>query len=570
MRSVGFNECAATSEEILTIRNSIIKVSKAIMEAKAHVRGFKTDHFLKEAIAEFDHLRNMLEIRPEEVAFQQKREAMSVCPEEYKGSTYGYPFFDKGFEMTNCSFGKKVSKLVTVTLLINAKKINHLRQHLPTLLKQVMDTYGNIPIIVAVKGSKENVDDLFRERQNLKLRYFLSTENDGKILNKLIYEVETKFLFIGRDIEHFDNDTRFERLIREMERQDVKIASGASRDSDGRWTKGCYQRALKNFTLILEEGYDSSSHECLYCDHTYSPFLIYTEFAKSVKFDGNLNDVGIIEDYFLTLMNNHEHQLIVCPDAMFHVDNTISNDIQLWRPFVKKWNVHQIKISSFPTITFPCDYNHCSKITGFVLHPCCLQELSDLIKFIFNFCKEQKMICELQEGTLLGTVKFGKVLPWERDGDLTFLTANYSVLQNIVDPARRAGYRVTDSGGLWCCVDNRTAGGTMQIHSASWEVQLYGQHLMDSEILRSKGINPTQILFDGQWVPAPRNPGLHARNRYGYDIYAHAQHWMDLGKKDSWLKYETRRFTKCREKRRHDCLDQFNGDGNMQFKMIVP
>lgn len=34
----------------------------------------------------------------------------------------------------------------------------------------------------------------------------------------------------------------------------------------------------------------------------------------------------------------------------------------------------------------------------------------------------------------------------------------------------------------------------------------------------------------GNWIPVSFNPGLHARNRYGHDIYKHSQHWLVTGR----------------------------------------
>ena len=39
----------------------------------------------------------------------------------------------------------------------------------------------------------------------------------------------------------------------------------------------------------------------------------------------------------------------------------------------------------------------------------------------------------------------------------------------------------------------------------------------------------------GYWFPTSRNPGRHVRNRYGTDIYKHAEHWMTLGKYRTFL-----------------------------------
>ena len=39
-----------------------------------------------------------------------------------------------------------------------------------------------------------------------------------------------------------------------------------------------------------------------------------------------------------------------------------------------------------------------------------------------------------------------------------------------------------------------------------------------------------RINIAGNWIPVSYNPGLHARNRYGHQIFKHSQHWLELGK----------------------------------------
>ena len=110
----------------------------------------------------------------------------------------------------------------------------------------------------------------------------------------------------------------------------------------------------------------------------------------------------------------------------------------------------------------------------------------------------------------------------------------------------------------------------MSISSQHWRVELWGQYLLDSEVMSMENMFPTQILLDGYLARAPRNPGLYARNRYGHDIYAHAPHWSVLNHKDSWVDYETRRFIPCGRPGRHECLDAYNGDGSIQFGHPIP
>ena len=166
----------------------------------------------------------------------------------------------------------------------------------------------------------------------------------------------------------------------------------------------------------------------------------------------------------------------------------------------------------------------------------------------------------------LGAVKFNKVLPWERDADITFLTGNYSAFKKLRPKFQAAGYSLSDDdGSLWCCADGRQAGGKFRVGTTRWTLELYGQHIMESEMLVASGQQPTKVQFSGQWVTVMRNPGLFARNRYGPNMYRHAEHWMDTGHNTGWAFYGAGSFTKCSQPGHSGCLDQFPADGNLQF-----
>ena len=49
----------------------------------------------------------------------------------------------------------------------------------------------------------------------------------------------------------------------------------------------------------------------------------------------------------------------------------------------------------------------------------------------------------MQEGTLLGAVKFNGILPWERDGDVTFHTNNFTAIASLAGKFRGAGYTLS-------------------------------------------------------------------------------------------------------------------------------
>ena len=70
------------------------------------------------------------------------------------------------------------------------------------------------------------------------------------------------------------------------------------------------------------------------------------------------------------------------------------------------------------------------------------------------------------------------------------------------------------------------------------------------------------VLFNGEWMPVPRNVGQWARNLFGPEIYKHAEH--------SLTGYNSGHFTKCSRPGANNCLDQYEADGNMQFGDPMP
>ena len=207
---------------------------------------------------------------------------------------------------------------------------------------------------------------------------------------------------------------------------------------------------------------------------------------------------------------------------------------------------------------------------GRLVSPCCLRQLAQDILFVMRTCREHHILCELQEGTLLGAVKLGKVLPWERDADITFLSANFTAIIQLKAYLQKHGYSISVTDPVTCCRDGSLTGGIIKLQGARWPIELWGQHQLDSGILEKRNGTQTRIIFHGEKIEVPRNPGLYMRNRYGYEIYKHAQHWMALGLQNSWIEYQAGYFTRCTQPGNHDCLDQYSADGNLQFLYPVP
>ena len=164
-----------------------------------------------------------------------------------------------------------------------------------------------------------------------------------------------------------------------------------------------------------------------------------------------------------------------------------------------------------------------------------------------------------------GAVKFNKVLPWERDADIKFLSENYTAIQRLRPKFEAAGFKFVDERGTECCTDGRKTWGIFLLYKNGWKVDMYGKAMLESELLVASGQRPTKVMFAGQWVTAMRNPGLSARNRYGPNIYRHVEHWADIGYSYGHKPYKSGIFTRCPVPGHTGCLDQYPVDGNLLF-----
>ncbi|XP_045203383.1 uncharacterized protein LOC123556602 isoform X2 [Mercenaria mercenaria] len=556
----------ASADNVL---EKISSIAKSIHNAKKHVRGSKTSDFLKQTTEMIDSLLIDLNVNPASLYNRTIYEPKHVCPEKYMGTTFGYPYFYKGFETTNCEHGVAVWKLVTVIKHVEIFKRNSVSTLKETeqLLSSVYKMNSNFSVILSASNA-EYFSDIKRLYPMLSV---IDSKGlaEGSALNQIVSTVKTPYVFLARNIQFFTNDSRLERLIREIETLGVKVAAGAVRNADGQWKKGCFQSMYRNYTLKYLEGYDESLHECLFCDYVQGPFVTSKKYLEKNEFE-NLNETeGLFEEWFLR-MTHKSDEAITCPDSMFHVKWINSQKYGMLKEFMQKWDLFKIVTPNGSTVTRTCENQSYQSHNTKSLSPCSAQFNADAVKMILRTCEEAGLFCELQEGTALGAVKLGKTLPWERDADITFLTANYSGFQNLKSVFKKAGFGFSDLGATWCCVDNRTAGGKFKMSYKSWNLELYGQHMMDSELLTEKGIKPTKVFLDGQWVNVPRNPGLFVRNRYGREIYQHAEHWMSTGGSSGWINYKTNMFKRCSNEGDHDCLDRYNADGDLPFIEMLP
>ncbi len=359
---------------------------------------------------------------------QQTTSFTEVCPETFRGTTFGYPFFNTGWEIVNCNHSKPLKELVSIAI---NREDHQSTNSLIDLLKGINRTHPGIPIVM---HDRQSTDISEMKGMNIKKINSAAMGSPGSIWNELVNATTTPYILIARGLLHFDNDTRLERLIRELNLLKVSTIGGAVKQPDGVWGLGCVQAARRNYTLVYRSGYHKSEHECLFCSYIVGPFLARTSYLKENSFDKMITNTEVMfRDFFIPRNPQNIAAQAVCPDSMFSVDHQRKPNKEEWLSSARKHETLKISMETGQVHRYSCSEVPMASYSqlGMARSACNLQGLSDIIKFTLRACRSAGLFCEPVDGTLLSAVKLHKPFPWERDADLVFLTQNFSALFNL-------------------------------------------------------------------------------------------------------------------------------------------
>jgi len=491
----------------------------------------------------------------------------SVCPEVFK-KDIDVPFYENGFEIEPCSYATPIHELVTVLIVANKTQKS---QDIERIISGIRKYDSRLKINIALYNNDQynGIESLLTPQD--KYHVVKPNASKGKVINELIDQTITKYMLLAVDIIWFNKDVRLERLIREMERQNLASVGGATRNMAGQWNFGCHQSVLKNFTLVYKAGYDESVFDCVYCDYIDGPILLKTDMAKKLHFDEEVHD-GLFNDFYLRLNKNGES--VICPDVMFFTEKEKRDtSLQNWTVFSNKWEISKLRLSSGELLEFSCpkEYDCWNRDSTLAMSFCCQKELADAVELALQQCKNLGIKCELDGGTLLGALKMHTILPWERDADFIIPSDRFEYYEKSYPSLLKSNYSLKAGRHPKCCKHGRLDGGYYALKGPHWRVEFLGQFALDSEKSPSDFISePTKVPVNGNWYLSPRNPGLHLRNRFGKNIYKHELHGTDLADTILWVKDHRRSFLPCKHINEPNCMARYAADGNMQFGEPLP
>ena len=461
--------------------------------------------------------------------------------------------------------------------------------------------------------------EITRQYSNIHIHTVRGGENINDHLNRLYRNLPTRFVVMATQTVLINHEFNLERMLHVYERQQNRyakvqiVASSLKNFRTGVWDSGCYRTTLKLYNLVYKAGYSTSVDSCMKCDFAAGAYLMATNISAGFGDNGNKqpfpfrsnDDDTVHEDLFLRLTTDinkrcghistrrsYSSGVLVCPDSMIYsIPKTVFTKSEL-QNFSNLWNASFIKWHTKQSFRFEqiSPANNRTKLSesiakcrvglGLAVPPFCLSLLYHGIEFVSRLFDKHRIPYMLIEGSALGAVKFEGLLPWEQDSDVAIQSTDFPkleilepefVLQNYTLVIDEKATRINSANStLW--------GGVAHIRVYHWSLQIFGFHRLKPAVQNSSidFINPappTKIRFENSmnkneyfYARAPENPAKYCRNRYGQEIFKHAEHWMMRRKKSGWEKYNSGHFEKCAVSGHNACLDQFEADGNDEFR----
>ncbi|XP_067936486.1 uncharacterized protein [Watersipora subatra] len=465
-----------------------------------------------------------------------------VCPEPYAYDQLDgdYPYFYKGFNMENCTGVPMFSSLLTLTYnCVGYSQENLLR--VPQLLASVQKFYPGIKVLVALP---HNSSITVPSSDHTTLVTFNSSKAEADVWRQLIAKVTSKYVYIGREAVHFTQFDRLERLVREINNLDVHVVASAVRGyHSGKWTKGCEQSRLHNYTLEYKQGYEMSKEECIVCHHVHGPFVTKTEVFKEFPFPSSVSAISGFAIWFHSMVEQ-KRGLVTCPDSMSFVtdESREASSKQAWLGLAEALQVETVRLDDGSVMYFDCEEakTSCSLSggVGIAASQCCRRQHVESIKTISTLCEKSGLACWLTDETLLGALKFNGEPPWGGNASMALASSDFQAFGKLKEQLTTKGYTLT----------THSSDKYYTIGKEGWSMKLSSAPEDDKEDVF------TVISYADTRIRVPVNPGLAVESMSGGNPYRHL-----VGGND----WKDNPFPVCSKPGFHGCLQRIPSDGNL-------
>ena len=231
------SKCHSTNEHLLNAIAALRRAARNTIGTPAHVDVTFT---LDQIMAIVGEVPTMA-LKP---SISKHKHTLDVCPEKYLGTVYNYPYHETNRPMQNCTNMRPFRAVLSI--LLNGFDYDS-DDKITQLINEIAYSYPSLTVHVALP---RKVQVSSKMKLDVQQHVLAKTTPAGDTWNYLTKVAKTDYIIVGRRLERFSVYARLERMVRLLsEHDDIDIVGGAVRTPDGHWHMGCYQSAMRNYTL---------------------------------------------------------------------------------------------------------------------------------------------------------------------------------------------------------------------------------------------------------------------------------------------------------------------------------
>lgn len=164
-----------------------------------------------------------------------------------------------------------------------------------------------------------------------------------------------------------------------------------------------------------------------------------------------------------------------------------------------------------------CDRStpQCHVPPGQGLPKCCLSHLSEMLSFVAQFCDDNGICYWINNGTLLGAARHGKLIPWDTNANIAYLQSDESKMANLMKMCSVSGYYLVNGRNVKKLCYSRK--NLICVRIVPWSVA--GKIITNNnDTIALSHIRPLEkILLDGKEFNCPNDYQTILADRYGAD-----------------------------------------------------
>lgn len=221
---------------------------------------------------------------------------------------------------------------------------------------------------------------------------------------QVLRHVTTPYVLVAQGGASLSRVSGLSLLVWAVEHLGVWAAGGGLLTPSGLWRSGCLTTTYAHYEASWERGHLGTTGGCHMCQTLEGPFLALTSAMHHLGWDTHLPTHVAHLDLFLRAAHSHNMMAASCSGALFSLSSELGTPTRAsLLSLARQHSLYSVRLPQSPPVLFSCsEIDAKCGSPSLALPPCCRQELARLVRFMMDTCEAHGMLCELQEGSLLG------------------------------------------------------------------------------------------------------------------------------------------------------------------------